>query len=99
MTQARATESRQYPYRVEHGGPDGSPCVVLVPGLGGSHANWSALGPLLATAARPVAVDLAGFGFTPGGRREARVGANADLLARFLAEEIGEPAILVGNSM
>jgi pimeloyl-ACP methyl ester carboxylesterase len=91
--------SRRLPHRVEFGGPVDGPRVVLVHGLGGSHANWAALGPLLAATTRPVALDLAGFGYTPGTRKTAHVAANARLLARFLREEIGEPAILVGNSM
>lgn len=93
------TTRRVLPHRVEFGGPAEGPRVVLVHGLGGSHANWAALGPLLAEAARPVAVDLAGFGYTPGTGRTARVAANARLLERFLREEVGEPAVLVGNSM
>lgn len=87
------------PHRVDFGGPSGAPRVVLVHGLGGSHANWAGLGPLLAAGTRPVAVDLAGFGYTPGVGREASVAANARLLTRFLRKEIGEPAVLVGNSM
>ncbi|HET9168513.1 MAG TPA: alpha/beta fold hydrolase [Actinospica sp.] len=91
--------TRRTPYRIEHGGPEDGPRLVLVHGLGGSHANWAALGPLLAETTRPVALDLAGFGYTPGTRRSARVAANARLLTRFLREEIGEPVVLVGNSM
>ena len=91
--------SRRQPHRVEYGGPEDGQRVVLVHGLGGSHANWAALGPLLADTTRPVALDLAGFGYTPGTRKTAHVAANARLLARFLREEIGEPAVLVGNSM
>ena len=87
------------PFRVDHEGPEGSPRLVLVHGLGGSHVNWSALAPLLARTTRPVALDLAGFGFTLGGRREANVNANAALLTRFLRDEIREPVFLVGNSM
>lgn len=93
------TTRRVLPHRVEFGGPAEGARVVLVHGLGGSHANWAALGPLLAEAVRPVAVDLAGFGYTPGTGRTARVAANARLLERFLREEVGEPAVLIGNSM
>ncbi|MBR7826682.1 alpha/beta hydrolase [Actinospica sp. MGRD01-02] len=93
------TTRRVLPHRVEFGGPADGPRVVLVHGLGGSHANWAALGPLLAESTRPVAVDLAGFGYTPGTGKTARVAANARLLERFLREEVGEPAVLVGNSM
>jgi pimeloyl-ACP methyl ester carboxylesterase len=91
--------TRRLPHRVELGGPDGAPRAVLVHGLGGSHANWAGLGPALAAATRPIAPDLAGFGYTPGAGRAATVSANARLLARFLREEVGEPAVLVGNSM
>ncbi|HEY3868288.1 MAG TPA: alpha/beta hydrolase [Actinocrinis sp.] len=93
-----ATPPAASPHRVEFGGPAGSPRIVLVHGLGGSHVNWSRLGPLLARGSRPVALDLAGFGRTPGSGRQAAVGANVALVTRFLREET-EGAILVGNSM
>jgi pimeloyl-ACP methyl ester carboxylesterase len=75
------------------------PPVVCVHGLGGSHANWHDLAPLLAQHRRVVALDLAGFGRTPRAGRSASVRANRALLDRFLAEVVGEPAVLVGNSM
>jgi pimeloyl-ACP methyl ester carboxylesterase len=76
------------------------PAMVLVHGLGGSHANWLAVGPGLAGRARVVAPDLAGFGLTRAPRRAAsRIAANRELLDRFLEQVIGGPAILVGNSM
>jgi pimeloyl-ACP methyl ester carboxylesterase len=86
---------------VEHataGDVDGPP-VVCVHGLGGSHANWHDLGPLLARRHRVFALDLAGHGRTPRGGRSAAVRANRELLDRFLREVVGEPAVLVGNSM
>jgi pimeloyl-ACP methyl ester carboxylesterase len=76
------------------------PVVVLVHGLGGSHANWLAVGPMLAGRARVLAPDLAGFGLTRAVRRSSsRIGANRELLDRFLERVVGGPAILVGNSM
>ena len=39
--------------------------VVLVHGLGGSYANWLAVGPRLAALGRVYALDLAGHGLTP----------------------------------
>lgn len=84
---------------VDFGGPDDGPRVVLVHGLGGSHLNWVLLAPLLTDRARVVAVDLAGHGLTHPEGRQTTVQANARLLGRFLAEVIGEPAVLVGNSM
>lgn len=82
---------------VDHGG-DGPP-LVAVHGLGGSHANWHDLGPLLTPHARVYALDLAGHGRTPRAGRSASVRANRLLLDRFLTEVVGEPAVLVGNSM
>jgi pimeloyl-ACP methyl ester carboxylesterase len=84
---------------VDHGGPADGPLLVCVHGLGGSLLNWAALAPLLVDQARVVAVDLAGFGHTEGGRRSTSVQANQRLLHRFLTEVIDEPVVLVGNSM
>jgi pimeloyl-ACP methyl ester carboxylesterase len=75
------------------------PAIVLVHGLGGSHSNWLAVAPQLAERARVLAPDLAGFGLTAPAGRSASVTANRALLDRFIAEVIGGPAILVGNSM
>jgi len=76
-----------------------APPVVFVHGLGGSHLNWVLVGPALAEGRRAVALDLAGFGLSPGAGRDCSVQANARLLHRFLAEVVGAPAVLVGNSM
>jgi pimeloyl-ACP methyl ester carboxylesterase len=76
------------------------PGMVLVHGLGGSHANWLAVGEVLAERARVVAPDLAGFGLTPPARRaSSTISANRELLDVFIDKVIGGPAILVGNSM
>lgn len=83
-------------YRVDFGGQ--GPLMVLVHGLGGSHANWLAAAPLLARFGRVVAVDLPGFGRTPPAGRSASVVANADFVATFIGW-LGEPAVVVGNSM
>jgi pimeloyl-ACP methyl ester carboxylesterase len=78
--------------------PDHTP-IVFVHGLGGSHLNWCLLGPRLAAGRRAVALDLHGFGLTPGLRATTTVQANAQLLDRFIREVVGTPVILVGNSM
>src|SRR5436309_6435805 len=75
------------------------PTMVLVHGLGGSHANWLAVGAGLAARARVLAPDLPGFGRTPLAGRSARVRANVELLDRLLDAVAGGPAVLVGNSM
>ncbi|MDQ2875583.1 MAG: alpha/beta fold hydrolase [Actinomycetota bacterium] len=84
---------------IEFGSAAPGPPLVFVHGLGGSHLNWVLVGPQLATGRRAVALDLRGFGLTPGGRRTATVTANARMLDRFVREVTGEPVILVGNSM
>ena len=85
------------------GGADGdragAPPLVFVHGLGGSHLDWVPVGPGLAADRRAVALDLRGFGLTPGTRRTSTVPANVALLDRFLREVVGTPAVLVGNSM
>jgi pimeloyl-ACP methyl ester carboxylesterase len=73
--------------------------IVFVHGLGGSHLNWVELGPHLAEGRRAVALDLHGFGLTPGLRANSTVRANVRLLDQFITEVVGSPVILVGNSM
>jgi pimeloyl-ACP methyl ester carboxylesterase len=74
------------------------PPMVLVHGLGSSHAHWLAVSRALASHHRVYVPDLPGFGRSPLAGRDASVTANARLLSRFV-EELQEPAILVGNSM
>src|SRR5262245_42618283 len=75
------------------------PPIVLVHGLGGSTTNWLAVAPRLAEVGRTIAIDLAGFGRTPPGGRGASLAANRDLVHAVLTRVVGEPAVLVGNSM
>ena len=86
------------PVHVADFGGEG-PALMLVHGLGGSHANWLAVGPRLAARARVVALDLPGFGRTPLEGRSPGAGASTRLLARFIETEMRGPAVLVGNSM
>ena len=79
-------------------GRDGTP-IVFVHGLGGSHLNWCLIGPQLAAGRRAVALDLHGFGLTPGTRATSTVQQNTRLLDRFVREVTGTPVILAGNSM
>jgi pimeloyl-ACP methyl ester carboxylesterase len=79
-------------------GGEGQP-LLMVHGLGGSALNWAAVGPQLAKHYRAVAIDLAGFGQTPLFRRSSTLGANANLVHRFAEQVLGEPVILIGNSM
>lgn len=84
---------------LEVDGPADAPPIVAVHGLGGSHAKWLALAPLLAPDYRIYAIDLAGHGHTHPDHRGTDVTANRGLLDAFLAEVVGEPATLLGNSM
>ena len=79
--------------------PKNNTPILFVHGLGGSHLNWCLIGPQLAAGRRAVALDLHGFGLTPGLRANTTVRANAALVDRFITEVIGTPVILVGNSM
>jgi pimeloyl-ACP methyl ester carboxylesterase len=89
-----ATEEPEEPDKAQS-----QPPIVFVHGLGGSHLNWCLLGPHLAADRRAVALDLRGFGLTPGLRVNSTVQANARLLDRWIQTVVGEPVILVGNSM
>jgi pimeloyl-ACP methyl ester carboxylesterase len=76
--------------------------LVCVHGLGGSHLNWSLVGPGLAAlpGVKEVwAPDLAGFGLTEPGGRSAHIVDNLDLLDGFVATVSDAPVVLLGNSM
>ena len=75
------------------------PPLLMVHGLAGAAINWMAVGPSLASSHRALALDLAGFGETPLQGRAATVGANAGLVHGFIEKVIGEPVLLMGNSM
>ena len=82
---------------LDFGGPSRAPVIVAVHGLGGS-----AVAPLLTSHYRLIAPDLAGFGLTRLGGRDATVFANRALLHRFIESvpaAAKEPVILMGNSM
>jgi pimeloyl-ACP methyl ester carboxylesterase len=79
-------------------GGEGKP-MLMVHGLGGNALNWMAVGPELAKRYHAIAIDLAGFGQTPLFHRSAAVGTNAELVHQFMEKVIGEPVLLMGNSM
>jgi pimeloyl-ACP methyl ester carboxylesterase len=84
---------------VDYGGPNDGPRMVLVHGLGGSLTSWAAVAPALALIGRVIAIDLAGFGRTPGLPRPVTLAANQQLLHHFLMRVAGTPAIIIGHSM
>ena len=70
---------------------------VLVHGLGGNHTNWIEVFDPLAERRRTIAIDLPGYGYSPPLERH-----DLDSLASVLIDllqTLGEPAILIGNSM
>ena len=71
--------------------------LVLVHGLGGSAANWDAVGPGFARHGRAVALDLPGFGLSPPAK-DWKLPTHAEALRAFTAE-LADNATLVGNSM
>ena len=75
------------------------PPLLMVHGLGANALNWMSVGPALAQRHRAIALDLAGFGRTPLFDRPATVGANARLVHQFIEHVLGEPVVLMGNSM
>jgi len=83
----------------DFGGPQQGPPIVLVHGLGGSHANWLAVGPKLALLGRVFALDLAGHGRTGSLGQSAKIHDNQALLGRFIAKVAGPKAVVMGNSM
>jgi len=86
-------------YYLEFPGPSKGPTFVLVHGLGGSHANWLALAPMLAQRGRVLALDLPGFGLSPLAGRKATMSSSRSIIARFIHDVAATPVVLVGNSM
>ncbi len=88
---------------VDMGGNPEGPLIVALHGLGGSHLNWSAIGPGLARNARVMALDLVGHGMTPTGSRTADIEGHRRLVSGVLgvlaAESPGASPLVMGNSM
>lgn len=71
--------------------------IVLVHGLGGSLANWEAIGPRLSEWGHTVAMDLPGFGLSPPGP-DWELSTHAGAVRSVIAH-LGGRAVLIGNSM
>ena len=71
--------------------------IVLIHGLGGSIANWQAIGPRLAKQFRVVALDLPGFGLSPPGP-DWSLDTHAKAVRAFI-DEVAGSATLLGNSL
>lgn len=74
------------------------PLLVLLHGMGASHAHWMAVAPLLGRTCRIRAVDLPGCGRTRPLGRASTLESSYRLLRKYL-RLLGEPAVLVGHSM
>jgi pimeloyl-ACP methyl ester carboxylesterase len=83
-------------------GPQGAegPAVLLVHGFGASTDHWRFNIPVLAERHEVHALDLLGFGRSakPAGLNYGG-GLWRDQLAAYVAERIGRPTVLVGNSL
>lgn len=74
--------------------------LLLIHGIGMSHAAWQPVMPLLARERRVIAVDVAGFGQTPALTGEVSEAALVDGLRQtLLSLGIDEPVDIAGNSM
>lgn len=83
-------------HRKDYGGSGRA--VVLVHGLGGSTSGWDLIGPRLTALGHVTAIDLPGFGLSPPAS-DWELTTLRDAIAAYIEEEIGAPAIVVGNSM
>lgn len=77
-------------------GGSGRP-ILLVHGVGGTSANWDAIGPRLARLGHAAAFDLPGFGLSPPAR-DWELSTHAAAV-RAAISELGSSAVLVGNSL
>ncbi len=75
------------------------PPLVFVHGLSGCWPNWLEQMAVFASSNRVVAMDLPGFGHSPGEAGEVSMHGYAELLDRLLDQLGFEQATLVGNSM
>lgn len=79
----------------------GSTPIVLIHGLGDNALTWAFVLNPLAREHEVYAVDLPGYGFSglPAGCEYATLDELRDLMIIFLREIVGQPALVVGNSL
>ena len=103
----RAVDWRGHQRWVEVGGRpvntivlgSGEPSLVFVHGLSGSWPNWLEQLAAFADRRRVVALDLPGFGHSPGHAGEVSMPGYARIVADVIRELGISRAVLVGNSM
>lgn len=76
----------------------GHPVYVLVHGIGMGRTVFGELGSHL-DAGEVIALDLPGYGEAPEPARVLTIERSADLVAAYVRERVGRPAVLVGHSM
>lgn len=78
----------------------GSPTVILVPGLGNWSLSWSKVHPQIAHVTRACSWDPAGWGYSdPSPHPQDADHMQRDLKATLAAARIREPYVLVGHSL
>ncbi|AIE74807.1 MULTISPECIES: alpha/beta fold hydrolase [unclassified Synechocystis] len=82
---------------------DRGPAVLLIHGFGASWGHWRKNIPVLGEYCRCYAIDLLGFGASAKPLPSEALGYTfttwGDLVADFCREIIGEPTVLIGNSI
>ena len=77
----------------------GDPALVFIHGLSGCWPNWLEQLTAFAPSRRVVALDLPGFGHSPGHAGEVSMPGYARIVADVIAELGISKAVIVGNSM
>lgn len=82
-------------------GADEATPVVLLHGIADSALTWAYTMRGLARIGPVYALDLPGFGQSgyPPGRRFATIAEHVAVVRAFIAQQVGRPALVVGNSM
>ena len=98
MADDRRTRVHGYDVSVGDRG-SGRHSVVLVHGIGVSRRYFGPLAKVLATDRRVVALDLPGFGTSPGPRQALSIEEHAAVVEQLIRESGLERPVLVGHSM
>jgi pimeloyl-ACP methyl ester carboxylesterase len=79
-------------------GDQAAPPIVFLHGWGGSRESLRGIGSLFQSTWRVHLLDLPGFGDAPPPPNDWNTARYADLVERYLFDEVGGPAVLVGHS-
>jgi len=89
-------------YRLD-GAPGSDPelPIILIHGIADSALTWAFVLHGLAKIGPVYVIDLPGFGLSgyPQGRRYARINEHVGVVRALIAQVIGRPALLIGNSL